>query len=218
LEKAVAAWAGRVPLLVQPFITGVGEGVFGFATPQGVHAWSGHRRLRMMNPHGSGSSACISQSADPEIRASTEKFMAASGWRGLFMVELLRDESGKVWFVEMNGRPWGSMALARKLGLEYPAWQVQLACGQEPATGALPEVASGVVCRNVGREVMHLLFVLRGPKSGALVRWPSLVKTLGQLLRIGKGDGYYNWRRHDPKVFFADCYNTLHDNLMKARH
>ena len=62
LNAALAAWKESAPLLVQPFILGVGEGVFGFAGPGEVRAWSGHRRLRMMNPQGSGSSACISNS------------------------------------------------------------------------------------------------------------------------------------------------------------
>lgn len=218
LERAVAVWSGSIPLLVQPFLAGNGEGVFGLATEQGIQGWSAHRRLRMMNPHGSGSSACVSQTVDPEIQNCTEKLMANSGWRGLFMIELLRDEAGKVWFVELNGRPWGSMALSRCQGYEYPTWQVRLACGEEPVIPAMPPLVPGVVCRNVGREVMHLLFVLRGPKSSALVRWPSVTKTIRDLLRIRKGDGIYNWRLDDPKVFLADCYNTVHDNVFKDRH
>ena len=218
LEIAVKSWGGRVPLMVQPFIAGTGEGVFGLATEQGVQGWSAHRRLRMMNPHGSGSSACISQVVDPETQRSAETLMAKSGWRGLFMIELLRDDAGKVWFVELNGRPWGSLALSRCQGFEYPVWQVRMACGEEPVIDSLPAAVSGVVCRNVGREMMHLLFVLRGPKSTALVRWPSVTKTLRELLRIRAGDGIYNWRLQDPKVFLADCYNTVHDNVFKDRH
>lgn len=53
LNRAIGEWGGRVPLLAQNFVTGVGEGVFGLAAPEGVRAWSGHRRVRMMNPQGS---------------------------------------------------------------------------------------------------------------------------------------------------------------------
>jgi len=215
-ESAVKAWGGSMALLVQPYITGTGEGVFGLATDQGVQAWSAHRRLRMMNPHGSGSSACISQAVDAATRTHVEALIQKSGWRGLFMVELLRDDAGKVWFVEMNGRPWGSMALARRQGLEYPAWQVGLARGEKIDVHA-PLVRAGVVCRHMGRELVHLLFVLRGPKSQAVKGWPSIGSTLRQVFGIRRGDGIYNWRRHDLKVFFADFYNTVHDNLFKAR-
>jgi len=217
LERAIAEWAERVPLLVQPFIMGTGEGVFGLATPDGVRAWSGHRRVRMMNPQGSGSSACISQAVPEDLRPKIAELIRRTKWRGLFMIELLRDDSEKLWFVELNGRPWGSMALSRCQGLDYPAWHVRLAIDEASSVGVVPSPAPGVVCRHVGREFMHLLFVLRGARSKALRNWPSFWKTIGEVLGLHRGDAYYNWRRDDPKVFFADCYYTIHDNLFKAR-
>jgi len=218
LEGAVAEWAESVPLLVQPFVAGVGEGVFGLAAPEGVRAWSAHRRLRMMNPQGSGSSACISQAAPEDVRSKVEALIRATGWRGLFMVELLRDHAGKAWFVELNGRPWGSMSLCRRQGLEYPAWQVQLALDVRSPAGREASFTPGVVCRNAGREFLHLLFVLRGPKSKALNGWPPLGKTLTDVLRVRREDTWYNWRREDPKVFFADSFNTIMSNVFKYRH
>ncbi len=217
LERATEEWAERVPLLIQPFIEGTGEGIFGLAAPEGVRAWSGHRRLRMMNPQGSGSSACISQPVSEDLRTKAAELIRMTGWRGVFMLELLRDHAGKVWFVELNGRPWGSMALSRCQGLDYPAWHVRLAIDEASSVGVVPSPAPGVVCRHVGREFMHLLFVLRGARSKALRNWPSFWKTIGEVLGLHRGDAYYNWRRDDPKVFFADCYYTIHDNLFKAR-
>ncbi len=216
LERAVAEWAERIPLLVQPFIVGTGEGIFGLAAPDGVRAWSAHRRLRMMNPHGSGSSACVSQSVPRDLRETVETLVRAAKWRGLFMIELLRDAAGKPWFVEINGRPWGSMALSRHQGLEYPAWHVMLALDEHSPAGRAVSSAAGLVCRHVGREIMNLLFVLRGPKSKALTNWPSLPKTLREVLRIHRGDVYYNWRRDDARVFLADCYYTIYGNLFKS--
>jgi hypothetical protein len=216
LERATKEWAERVPLLVQPFIEGTGEGIFGLAAPERVRAWSAHRRLRMMNPQGSGSSACISQSVSEDLKYKVEDLIKRTGWSGVFMVELLRDHDDKVWFVELNGRPWGSMALSRRQGLDYPAWHVRLAMDEQSSVGIVPSPAPGLVCRHVGREFMHLLFVLRGARSRALRNWPSLWKTMGEVIGLHRGDGYYNWRRDDPKVFFADCYYTIHDNLFKA--
>ena len=87
------------------------------------------------------------------------------------MIELLRDQAGNLWFVELNGRPWGSMALSRRQGLEYPAWQARLALEQEFfGWDDYLLRATGLVCRNVGRELMHLLFVLKGAKSKALTK------------------------------------------------
>ena len=218
LERAIGEWGERVPLLAQTFITGVGEGVFGLAAPDGIRAWSGHHRLRMMNPQGSGSSACASQPVPQDLRSKVEAFITKAGWRGLFMIEVLRDDLGTVWFVELNGRPWGSMALCRRQGLEYPAWHVELAIDERSRAGSAVSFGPGVVCRHAGREFMHLLFVLRGPKSNALSKWPSFWKTIGDVVHFHRKDGLYNWRRDDAKVFIADFYYTIHDNVFKSRN
>jgi len=217
LARAVAQWGERAPLLAQRYIVGTGEGVFGLGAIDGVRAWSAHRRLRMMNPQGSGSSACVSASVSPELKRAVSAFIERSGWRGLFMIELLRDAAGKVWFVELNGRPWGSMALARRQGLEYPAWHLSLALDERSSVGRATTSMPGLVCRHVGRELMHLLFVLRGPKSKALGQWPSFWKSLLAVMAIRPRDGIYNWRRSDPSVFVADVCYTLQKNLFKAR-
>jgi hypothetical protein len=218
LERAAEEWGERLPLLAQSFVTGVGEGVFGLAAGDGVRAWSGHRRVRMMNPQGSGSSACVSQSVDEEIKQKSEALVRKAGWRGLFMVELLRDDAGKVWFVELNGRTWGSMALCRRQGLEYPAWHVQLAMDKNSQAGMGATTVPGILCRHAGREFMHLLFVLRGARSNALDKWPSFWKSLGGMLNLRRKDGLYNWRSDDPTVFAADFYYTIHDNVFKSKN
>ncbi len=218
LERAVAEWGERVPLLLQSFVTGTGEGVFGLAAPEGVRAWSAHRRLRMMNPQGSGSSACISQTVPDDLKRKIETMLERAGWSGLFMIELLRDPSGELWFVELNGRPWGSISLARRQALEYPAWHVALALDSKSQAGVGADSEAGIVCRNAGREFLHLLFVLRGPQSKALSAWPPFWKTVRDVVGFRRGETMYNWRREDPKVFLADFYSTVKDNLFKSRN
>jgi hypothetical protein len=217
LERAVAKWTNRVPLLAQPFISGTGEGIFGLATPEGIRMWSAHRRLRMMNPHGSGSSACIAQAVHEELKPPVERLIGKARWLGLFMIELLRDPSGTVWFMELNGRPWGSMALARKQGLEYPAWNVKLAIDAQSSFATEQPGKAGLVCRHLGREFMYPLFVLRGPKSKALSTWPSFWKAIGDIIRVRRGDRLYNWRKDDLKVFISDCCYTLRDQIFKGK-
>jgi hypothetical protein len=147
------------------------------------------------------------------MQASIERMIQAAGWHGLFMVELLRDQSGALWFVEFNGRPWGSLALARRQGLEYPAAAARLALDPGAEVGLETSPQKRVVCRNLGREFMHLLFVLKGPKSQAIRDWPPFWRTLRDLLRIGRQDRLYNWRRDDPSVFFwthgTPCVTTF---------
>src|SRR5260370_27728466 len=59
-EKARKALTER-PYLIQEYKIGVGEGGFGIAHDGELYATFGHRRFMMMNPAGSGASACISR-------------------------------------------------------------------------------------------------------------------------------------------------------------
>ena len=149
--RAAADDLGSGPILVQPFLRGGGEGLFGFAVDGAVHHWSAHRRLRMVDPQGSGSSACVSKTPDLGMTEPASRMMADAGWRGLFMLEFLRDRAGTPWFMELNGRTWGSLALARRLGLEYPAWAA-LEALELGHPSAVPEfdAVSSVICRHLG--------------------------------------------------------------------
>lgn len=205
-RAAEKSWHG--PVLIQELVHGVGEGVFGHAGAEGVAAWSGHRRVRMVNPQGSASSACRSCDVDEQLIEPAARFIADSGWRGMFMLEFLRDATGTPWFMELNGRAWGSMALARRRGFEYPAWTVRASLDPEfapPARARAPEVT----CRNLGLELVHLLFVARGPQSEALGEWPTLRGSVREVLRRRPGDRWYNWDPRHPDVLVADTLATL---------
>jgi predicted ATP-grasp superfamily ATP-dependent carboligase len=196
------------PLLVQPFVHGTGEGLFGHATADGVVGWSAHRRIRMLNPQGSASSACASQPVDAALLEPAEGFLRQIGWRGLFMLEFLRDHAGTPWFMELNGRVWGSLALARRRGFEYPAWTVGAAL-DEGFAAAVPERPPEIVCRHLGMELVHLAFVLRGPSSTALDDWPRFWPTIRDLVRVRRGERLYNWKRSQPDVLLADTAKML---------
>ena len=213
LARAAQAWAGE-PLLAQPLISGTGRGLFGIFGRTGLHALSAHRRIRMMNPQGSGSSACASAQVDPGLAFLAQKMLGDAGWRGLFMLEFLRDSAGTSWFMELNGRAWGSMALARQAGLEYPAWaaqQLQDSLFEPPITPF-----SEQTCRHLGRELIYLLMVMRGPRSAALTDWPSRSKAVREVLRFNRNDSWYNWRPGARAVFFEETARTVFDQIQRA--
>lgn len=206
LESVRPRWQG--PTLVQSYIRGVGEGLFGHASRDGVVAWSAHRRIRMVNPQGSGSSACESLGVNGELVPAAERFVRRLRWRGMFMLEFLRDHNGQAWFMELNGRAWGSMTLARSRGFEYPAWTVLDYLNSE----YLPKYsvrAKHRRARHLGKEVAHLGFVLRGAPSSDLEGWPRPWRTLSGILRFRRGDVVYNWNRAEPLVLYADTVSTL---------
>ena len=106
-------------------------------------------------------------------------------------------------FMELNGRAWGSLALARRRGFEYPAWTVGTALDGGFAA-AVPERPPAIVCRHLGMELVHLAFVLRGPSSTALDEWPRFWPTIRDLVRVRRGERLYNWKRSQPDVLLAD--------------
>jgi predicted ATP-grasp superfamily ATP-dependent carboligase len=211
LAVAAAHWTDRSPRLVQPLVRGCGEGLFGLAAGGDVLHWSAHRRLRMVNPQGSGSSACVSTAPDPELAARGARMMRDGGWHGLFMLELLRDRDGVAWFMELNGRTWGSLALARRLGLEYPAWAALDALGlaEPPPDAAVARTPEPIVCRHLGREIVHVMSVLRGPRSVALAEWPSRSRTLRDVVAVRRGERWYNWSARHPAMFLDDTVQTV---------
>jgi predicted ATP-grasp superfamily ATP-dependent carboligase len=163
-----------------------------------------------VNPQGSASSACRSVVPDKDLVGASEQFLKGIGWRGLFMLEFLRDTNGDPWFMELNGRAWGSMALARRRGYEYPAWTVQAALdpGFEPVP---PTTAPEIRCRNLGLELVHLAFVVRGPQSEARLGWPLLSGAIRDVCTFTRHDRLYNWNRSQPTVLLADVVETLRD-------
>ncbi len=204
------------PVLLQELVTGTGEGVFGFVGLNGADAVSGHRRVRMVNPQGSASSACESVEPDQTLVESVGRLMTSVGWKGEFMVELLRSHDGTPWFMEVNGRAWGSMALARRRGFEYPAWTVQsaLCLALEPP---IPCHAKPVRCRHIGREILHVGFVARGPQSSALQSWPRVRDTVRDLAVARRDDRFYNWDRSQPSILALDTWYTVREQFREMR-
>jgi biotin carboxylase len=201
------------PVITQTMVSGVGEGVFGFGGASGIHALSGHRRVRMMNPRGSGSSACRSVDVAEDVIGPVERLMGKLGWQGMFMVELLRDRDGVPWFMEVNGRAWGSMVLAVRRGLDYPDWACRAMT--EPDFEP-PAVRPGkpIVARHLGRETVHLAAVLRGARGADAAAWPPRLRTLRQMIPR-PGERWYNWRCGEARVFARDAWQTVAAQLLR---
>lgn len=203
-------------MMVQTVLTGTGEGIFGLNGPDGVKKWSAHRRIRMVNPLGAGSSACQSLEISDQPIQPTEKMLKKTNWPGMFMIELLRDSNGCLWFMELNGRSWGSMALAVRMGLHYPAWTVMQALDPSFMPPDSPPWNS-IVCRHLGREIIHVLAVLRGKKTYKLVPNYSRMRTLLEVCRYNRNDEWYNRRSRNSVLFWEDTIKTVMGKVFSRR-
>ncbi|MBV9212112.1 MAG: hypothetical protein JOZ25_00510 [Actinobacteria bacterium] len=199
------------PLLLQPFVHGRVEGLFGLALDGEVQRASAHTRLRGVGAKGS-TSACAPLPVDPALLEAAARMLRAARWNGLYMFEMLRARDGRALFLELNGRAWGSMALARRMGFEYPAWAAIQKI--EPTfTPPEPPPRDAVTCRHLGREVLHLLWLLRGADSAALSDLQSRRRGLREVLRVGRADRWYNLRRGSGRLFLYDSVNTVRSGL-----
>lgn len=207
-------YAGQ--MMVQSVLVGTGEGIFGLHGAGGVKKWSAHRRIRMVNPLGSGASACKSLEISDQPIMSAEKMLTKTNWPGMFMIELLRDPANRLWFMELNGRSWGSMALAIRLGLHYPAWTVMQTLDPTFTPPDSPHWNS-LVCRHLGREIIHVLSVLKGKKTFKLMPNYSRMRTLLEVCHFNRNEKWYNWRTGNSALFWEDTIKTVMGKLFSVR-
>ncbi len=216
LTKAVDESNYEGPMIVQPVLEGTGEGIFGLNGPEGVKRWSSHRRIRMINPLGSGSSACRSLEITDQPIQAAERMLKKVKWPAMFMVELLRDPEGRLWFMELNGRPWGSMALAIRLGLHYPAWTIMQTLDHAFNPPDAPPWKS-IICRHLGREIIHVLTVLKGKKTYKLLPNYSRLRTVLEVCPFNRNEEWYNLRSGNSLLFWEDTIKTVMGKVFSGR-
>jgi hypothetical protein len=213
LSQEASAAISKRPYMIQEFKIGDGEGFFGIAHNGHIYAPFGHRRLRMMNPAGSGASACVSRWPEVAEIAAAESLLRISAWSGPFMIESLRDASGKAWFMEFNGRFWGSVALARCCGLNIPRFAFEIASNKKPR---IPSHVQQGFARHLGRDLVHLLFVLRGPgREYPPHAWPNRLSTLKEVLSPNHLSSFYNYDASEPFFFLKDSAVALANVILR---
>lgn len=131
--------------IVQEFIRASGYGVsmlFDHGEPKASFT---HRRLRELSPLG-GPSTLRQSIRQPALEAHAERLLRHVGYHGVAMVEFKHDEvTGKSWFLEVNPRWWGSLALATRAGVDFPMLFYRLALGE--SLPPQPDYQIGVTVR-----------------------------------------------------------------------
>ena len=118
------ATIGRWPL-IQQYCRGVGLGQMLYMQDGQATLRFQHRRLHEWPPEGGVSSLCRAEPAalHGDQMALSQALLRALDWEGQAMVEYRYDaESGQYWLMEVNGRFWGSLPLARHCGAHF-AWE-----------------------------------------------------------------------------------------------
>ncbi|HEY0270252.1 MAG TPA: carboxylate--amine ligase [Sphingomonas sp.] len=144
-DEAAALLARYAPLgqwpLIQSYCPGQGLGQMLFMDGAAATLTFQHRRLHEWPPEGGVSTWCM---AEPRDRHGAQMDMSRAllrdiGWQGPAMVEYRHDPAtGRYWLMEINGRFWGSLPLARHCGAHFAWEQYRRAILGDPSPAATP--------------------------------------------------------------------------------
>jgi predicted ATP-grasp superfamily ATP-dependent carboligase len=185
-------------VLVQEFITGVGIGFSCFIASGEVRLPFQWKRVREVDPRGSASSCRESSPLDEQIKNDSSQLIRRIGFEGIAMIEYkkIAAQPDPV-LMEINGRPWGSIALPIASGVDYPRylidWYLQGALPPENKT-----YRTGITCRRMVAELTHLSNVRAGKPGNWPLPYPDFWSTL---LRVAMP--WYPGMRYDD-LWFSD--------------
>jgi predicted ATP-grasp superfamily ATP-dependent carboligase len=197
--------------LAQSYCGGVGLGQMFHIAGGAATLRFQHRRIHEWPPEGGVSTVCATVPLEQHVgqRAKSESLLANIGWEGPAMVEYRYDaRADKYWLMEINGRFWGSLPLARQAGAEF-AWETyaqSMGIATEP-----PEIRERHARYTIPetRRLLRILFDRRAisDRQFKATPWRDLFSYLGDF--IDPGMRYFVWDRRDPRPFFADMKGVL---------
>jgi hypothetical protein len=196
-------------IIAQELVPGKGTGAFLLRFDRKTCLSFAHRRLHEI-PHTGGISSLRESCRDERLVRLGEKLLDAIDYDGVAMVEFRRDASDEQpYFLEINGRLWGSLALTLHCKVDFPA--ALLHChlrGGPPPQPA--EYRSGLRCRNIyPAEVRHLLSILNEPKRSygdadpAPPRLRAILRFLALFLDPRIRHDYFWWSDPLPAIWQA---------------
>ena len=224
LDDQMRPFEGVCDVLLQEYYRGEGHGVELVLDRGHPVAAFQHRRLREVPVTGGASSLRESVPLDPTLLEYAVRMLAAVEWTGLAMVEFKVGPDGPR-LMEINGRVWGSLPLAVKCGVDFPALLAELYLGPSSrgstTNGQLPDTSYplGVRSRHLELEAVWIASVLRRRR-----RYPFLpVPRRRQALRVAlslldPADGYDIQDRDDPRPGLAEIARILTKPARRRAH
>src|SRR6266853_173832 len=115
--------------VLQEYMAGKGSGAFLLRWDDQILLKFAHERIHEVPFYGGWSS--LRRSANqPVLVEAASKLLSAIGYQGVAMVEFRQSNDNRAaCFVEINGRLWGSLALALHAGVDFPRTMVECYAG-----------------------------------------------------------------------------------------
>ena len=206
LAEQMERFEGRCDVLLQEYCLGEAHGVELLLHRGRPLAAFQHRRLREVPITGGASSFRESVAIDPGLYDHSVRLLAALEWTGLAMVEFKVGPGGPM-LMEINGRIWGSLPLAVKSGMDFPAHLAELYLSGPPENGGGPNTSYevGIRSRNLDLEVLWIASALRRKRRYPFLPPPQRREAVAAGLRLlSPADGFDVLSRHDPRPGLAE--------------
>lgn len=214
LRDLLPPMLARCPVLVQEFCRGEGVGINVLAKDGELVAAFQHRRVH--EPvDGGASSYRVSVPLAADLLDAARRFCRELRWTGPAMLEFKRDPAtGATALMEVNGRLWGSLALAVQAGVNFPRLLYEmLVLGR-----ATPTFTYRVPCyvRHTTADFDWLLTQLRSARGRQALRQVAWQREIGHFL--GRREGYDLEAADDPlpaAVAWLDLARTMGHKLCR---
>jgi predicted ATP-grasp superfamily ATP-dependent carboligase len=192
------------PVTLQRFERGAVVSCGGVMTDDGLAALCVARYGRTWPPRGGSASLSVTIEPPDGVRDRVESLLGELGWRGIFELELLELSGGGLAAIDLNPRPYGSLALASAAGANLPAVWCDRLLGRraEPVTAR-----AGVRYRWEEVEVLNLLQAARERR----------LSDAAAILRPARHTTHAFFRAADPAPLLARAIGVSRSRLRAGR-
>jgi predicted ATP-grasp superfamily ATP-dependent carboligase len=215
LGGEVDAYGGAVDLLLQEHVGGRGAGVELVRSASGdICGRFQHSRVREMPLSGGGSTCRVGVPVGGDLLRMTEAMLARLGWVGVAMAEFKID-GGVPYFMEINGRFWGSVPLPIASGVPFPVRHAEVFLNGPGFSSPPPAYKSGRRAIKLPGDLYWITEVLRGRGVRHGIPRAAAVGALGDYMMPWRTsfDGV-TWR--DPAVSWYILTEFFRDRLARG--
>ncbi len=149
--------------LIQQYVKGQGYGVSMLYNHGQLRARFTHKRLREQIDTG-GPSTLRESVVNGHLEECAEHLLSSVKYHGVAMVEFkLNEKTDKTWFIEVNPRFWGSLALAIESGVDFPYLLYKIA--SEGDVKSVLTYKTGVKCKWIFGDLYTITSILNSRKD-----------------------------------------------------
>lgn len=198
--------------LIQKKIQGNGYGLFA-ATKEGkIFASFAHERIREFPPDGGVSTLRRSKEIHPSLLDASTKIIQRLNWTGIIMVEFKGETEESADFMEVNGRPWGSMDLAVASGVDFPNIMIDIFINKLSYEQLYNKYNKtyiiGCYSQWIVGEIKHVRYLMQLKQP-----FRNCIKALCQILKKHPNVTYDTFRADDPWPFLFELLSIFNNKI-----